>query len=574
MLIRDKEVFRRTVRTFAEIKGKPLNIVFGAFKKPFLLPGRVMMPDRHAPPLILSENDAYTQLEHLLAHFLFDTDYEKAYAAAHALARRIPELGDKIVPLYLFIWSLVEDERVESLWTKIYAGSAVRFNEIKKRLMAGVARNPIEAVLAARANSCGEEVADPGKWRDVYEEAAKSFETVRCAGPDVAIHEAARLTLYVAIKEVDEFGVAWVGGSTIREVFARGGELSDEAFNLAYYDRLRAIKRQPPNIDPTRELSAEEVEESRRRMLELVDRIRKLLVESTGRGAAGRPRRRRAFPFFEDEATSKYGSVRIVSESRRRAPPRDSVVLARTIATKLRNVADKYTRVLDVEGVRIDMNAYVSWRIMENEDPEIFEVEESVRGTHVVILLDGSDSMLASGAFEVARKVSTALALASSQLPNVTFEAVLFGGHHSKNESVIVRANTPESVAALSPVENYPLTPIHVALAYARHSAPPMVRNFLVFLVSDGEPVVSSRRGRPLQWTELVKMVSEEAAALRARRARLFTALVRPRITAPDIRKMYGPPSCWAIIDEVGEIKDFVVRRFVAKLSQFFRKAS
>lgn len=275
---------------------------------------------------------------------------------------------------------------------------------------------------------------------------------------------------------------------------------------------------------------------------------------------------------YEAEFAGRYGSV--IRERAKSAGyiPNDLYITAHKLATKLRFVREKYAGGLDIEGDTIDLQAYINWKVGGMKDePEIFETEVLRHRASMIILFDMSSSMVSERTYYMARRVSTILSLAASMVKGLSMKVFEFGSNTQGDTKVVISDN-PREVMAMRPDPNYYLTPIHVALMVARNELMHMDGARMIVLVSDGVPCFNIQ-GKDVPYERLREWVFEERKKIESRGIELFSVLTRPELKEKDLIKMYGPRGRWVVVDYVNEISSVLVRRFVEKVSEVFRKS-
>ena len=467
----------------------------------------IFLPETSVPPIILNETDLYTAFEHCLAHFAYETNTMLAEICADDFSRRWDD-RDLARNLYMFIWQLLEDERVESLWCMIYEGSKRRFAVLKKRQMLRTVMPPLDAVLAVRGG-----IEYHGSFPEVYEESRRRFERVRCADVDAPLVEARKLCEFL----LNNYDIKL---------------LPDVKIEVVTSDRDEV----PSDVDDSY------INESRKRAWKRVELLRsKIANPKPGKGPFFR-----MLEFQDEEPFSRYGAV--IRERPRRTSeiPQNMLVLARKIATKLRFVREKYVGGLDVEGDTVDLQAYINWRASKMRDePEIFESWIMRRRASVVILFDMSSSMTSRGAYNIAKRVSTVLSLAAAMARGVAVRVMEFGSN-SRGETKVVVASRPEEVAGMRPDPSYYLTPIHVALMVARCEISSMPGAKMVVLVSDGEPCYEID-GKEVSYKTLSSWVAEE-------RRKMALEVLRQQYTEEGYDVVLDEESGWVRVrNEAGE---------------------
>ena len=533
-MIKDKAKFYKTVETFSELLERPIFLRFVTVERQArIIHDTIFIPETSVPPMIVDELDAYTVLEHCLAHFAYETNTELAEIRADEFSRKWND-RDTARGLYLFIWQLLEDERVESLWCLIYRGSEKRFKNLKYRSVLRTVIPPLDAVIAARA-----EIPYNGDFADVYERAVESMKRVRETYVDVPLVEAWKLS----------------------------------EFLLENYD-IKLLLEVKPDIMisdvrdlPPEDMSEEQRKQSRKRALKRVSWLRSRIA----RPRPGRGPYYRIIDVPEDEFLGRYGTILRTKPKESGYIPPQLYTVARRIATKLRFVREKYAGELDVEGDTLDLQAYVNWRSTDMRDePEIFETPTKRRRACMIILFDMSSSMTSRGAYEIAKRVSTVLSLAASMVKGVSVRVMEFGSN-SSGETKIVVASRPSEVAGMRADPSYYMTPIHIALMAARKEIYAMSGAKMVVLVSDGEPCYSVA-GKEVPYKKLRSWVAEERRKMISSGIELFSVFTRTNLLEKELCKMYGSLGRWVVVDNSEEISRVLVRRFVEKVARIFRK--
>ena len=192
----DFPVMQKTVNTFAEIKDVVASM--SLTNSPSCISANGKQRDKKSYYInIKNEGDKYTKLEHELSHLVFNSPIRRLNSCISmmingselAKVKKEFERDGKTIDLQQAKTSIVkscfnfiEDERVESNWSKIYEGSKANFEEQKRQ--AGInmgfekINDPINALMASRFGRDdlleGTPYENVGKYlRDVRETSAK-----------------------------------------------------------------------------------------------------------------------------------------------------------------------------------------------------------------------------------------------------------------------------------------------------------------------------------------------------------------------------------------------------------------
>ncbi|MHA1238157.1 MAG: hypothetical protein ACTSSJ_02750 [Candidatus Odinarchaeia archaeon] len=542
----NKAVFYKTGSIFSEIVGRELKIKFVDDKiTPYSDEFTIYLPIVKSPPIILDENDLYTVLEHELAHHVFGTDYKAAKKWAE---EKYPEVKD----VAFKIWEILEDQRVESLWGQLYEGSLHRFKIIRSRLINRDTKNLIEVLIAARGKRF--DLIPP-----VYIEFAKAFtvylKNVENCGPEASFILAERI-MNVILSTSSLLGpkkLAYTGGYSLEYTLKAVEEVKDDLLSSAQKAALK-------------ELLEKSKEEAKARLEEINELLKKM------QRAYYKPR------YVEEEVSAETQEVR--------SPIREDITLANKLAQILKTVIYKKYVEPEPEGIEIDIDEYIQWKVHPMIERKLFSDEDQPQKFICSVLLDlslsmslrygfYSDSYNTLGFYDklgLAKRAATVLALAFKQIRNVEFRVYGFSGRSDDLMVLVREAKSVLDIQKLGTAEGWGLTPLHLAINIVVERLRKERGKKLLFVITDGAPEASIY-GKPIDQDWLIKWTREAVKNAIDKGIQIYTIMIDPSISEELMHVMFGSSERWTLIRDKDKLKDVMLKYVAKHVTRMIRKS-
>lgn len=518
----------RTTGIFSGILGRKLRLVFDPrIRAPYTDNYVIHLPNRPDTPYVGREA-LYAALEHELAHLVFRTDS----AALHRFAAvHFPEFLD----FFLALLHVLEDERVESLWVRVYPGSQRRFNALYERI-AVYPESLLDSVIAVRL---GRSELIPMKYHPLVPAIEEALQMVRNRGPAATFVAGYRLMRIIA-QYIRQLG-------------------PDEAYGLSQFRTFQAplFRRlpEPPRIQrnvPVPQLvegrEDQLLEAAREEAEQEVETVRARLIEAHATLRPARPPVRR-------------GEVRYVplAETTRTLRPFTSIV--RELTQLFSRVRGREREELAEEGVELDVEEYIEYRALRGRRRvPFFLTEAPAVGMNIVLLVDASRSMAEVGRLERAKRLAYTLALALSRIEGVRFDVLAFSGDRRGKEVVLQHPRSVHDIARIGFVRNYPFTPLHLAITEAARLLATRTGHRVLLLLTDGCPELPA-----VTHEQLVEWVRSAVQEARRAHVHVFAVIVNPRVDRRALVHMFGRGDAWAAVHSDAEARRVIVS-YVARL--------
>ena len=537
----NKSIFYKTVSIFSEIEKKELTLRFISEPiPPHTNMNMIILPVIKTPPLILNEDDLYTSLEFELAHFVFGTDYSKAeqWASKYGVLSEVA----------LTVWKTLEDQRVESLWGKLYKGSMFRFKLRRERLITRDAENLIEVLTAARA-----------KRMDLVPEAllehANYFQNtlreVELCGPEASFIVADRI-------------MAVIKTSSKIEEKIKSGELKEQVIEYV----LKGVEEASSELkDENLEDIKEALQKAREEGLERINEVSQALSRIEKISRKNR--------YIEDKC---QGSTVTLD------PIREDIVTAKKFIQVFKNLIFKRLYDPDNEGIELDIDEYVQWRLNPYQDRHLFLDDDKENQFTCTVLLDlslsmnprygsYSDSYTAVGLttkLGLAKRAATVLALAFKTLRSVKFKVYGFSGNTNDLIVLVREAENILDIQKLDCTPGWALSPLHLAVNVIAESLRNIKGRRLLFIITDGLPE-AMLYGKAVEQEWLIKWTREAVKNAIEKGIQVYTIMIDPDIDQETMHTMFGSSERWTILrdkDKLREVMLKYVAKHVAKLIQ------
>jgi len=136
-----KAPFYKTVEIFSGVVGKRLRLKFESYATPSTDGTTIVLPTCSPDDW----RDVYTSLEHELGHIVFRSDFRNLQKFLDQHYKKYGSFLPRAV------YNLVEDHRVDSLWSRIYAGSAMFMKDYASRVLSRTkVSTPLSTLMAIR----------------------------------------------------------------------------------------------------------------------------------------------------------------------------------------------------------------------------------------------------------------------------------------------------------------------------------------------------------------------------------------------------------------------------------------
>ncbi|RLJ03512.1 MAG: hypothetical protein DRP11_00530 [Candidatus Aenigmatarchaeota archaeon] len=277
-----RDVFHKTKNIVNELKRKRVKLYIEPGAEPCYDHKRQAIFLPHEKPLTLK---TYTLLEHELSHVLFDSKDPDSAVRRILEVFGFPYNSRNYVPIFIAL-NAFEDERVESLWGRIYRGTARRFRILRKTFFEElkITEDPVGALLNAFVGE--PPIYDSSKYLDAYNDAVKLFEQVRYTtyeGAVICTKLFVEKHLLPYLKKYDEIRECFVSASE------KAQEFRDQYFREFFSNPMKAAKQAEKTVAEIQEImekiqdklnGAEMPDEEKRELEELYENALKLLKEA------------------------------------------------------------------------------------------------------------------------------------------------------------------------------------------------------------------------------------------------------------------------------------------------------
>ncbi len=530
----NKSIFYKTVSIFSAIERKELTLKFISEPiPPHTNMNIIILPIVKTPPLILNEDDLYTALEFELAHFVFGTDYSEA--------ERWSKKYGVLAEAALTVWKILEDQRVESLWGKLYQGSMFRFKIRRERLITREATNLIEVLTAARA---------------------KRLDLV----PEALLEHANYFQM--ALREVELCGpeASFLIAERIMNVIKNSSKLEDKIKSGEVKEQIieYTLKGVDEAADELKDESLDDIREALQKAREEgLDRINQISQALSKIEKVSRKNR-----FIEDKCQDTPASL---------DPIREDIVTAKKFIQIFKNMIFKRIYDPDNEGLELDIDEYVQWRLNPHQDRHLFLDDEKENQFTCTVLLDlslsmnprygsYSDSYTAIGLttkLGLAKRAATVLALAFKTLRNVNFKVYGFSGNTNDLIVLVREAEDVLDIQKLDCTPGWALSPLHLAINVIVENLRNVKGRRLLFVITDGLPE-AMLYGKAVEQEWLIKWTREAVRNAIEKGVQVYTIMIDPDIDEETMHTMFGSSERWTILRDKDKLRE-VMLKYVAK---------
>jgi hypothetical protein len=539
----NKSIFYKTTSIFSEIEKKEIILRFIAEDiPPQTKKGIIFLPIVKIPPLIKDEDDLYTALEKELAHQVFGTDYVKAEKWAKEKYKAMWELG-------YAVWKILEDQRVESLWGKLYKGSLFRFKVRREFLLANQATNIIEVFLAARGKRY-DLIPEELQEQVIYFE--KYLQKVELSGP---------LASFLITEKIMK---AIVDSSEISRKIEKG-QMKAGSFEL----ELKSI---------------EKIDESQ--LEDEIKDIKNLLEQAKNEGLDKINEISQALSKIEKVTRkNKYQTGVCESEKTSSDPIREDITTGKKLSQLLRTIIFKRIYDPDNEGLELDIDEYLQWKINPRYERKLFSDDEKEHEFTCIVLLDlslsmnprygsYSDSYSAVGfttKLGLAKRAATVLSLAFKGIESVKFKVYGFSG---SSEDLIVLVKEAENILDIQKLDCTPgwaLSPLHLAVNVITENLRNVSGRKLLFIITDGYPE-ASLYGKAIDKDWLIKWTRESVRNSLEKGVQVFTIMIDPQISDEEMHTMFGSSERWTILRDQEKLREVMLKYVGKKVARLIQK--
>jgi len=574
-----KPPFYKTTEIFGEIVGKKLELRIHENEERCYTDGKNIVVGLKSAE---TQDEIYGFLEHELAHIVFHSDVRN-------LEKFIKVYPSEMRDIAMKVFNIVEDHRVESCWGKIYAGSANRFDRLKRKyVLRTIPQTLLEVLLAVRADRWDlipEEYMDIAKTFTGYlkkvegrtakatfivarkimeiisetltqKESQKSQPQSESGLKDKGSEDKGPEE---ALEDMDKGSQEDEGGGKDRREENKGEDFSEVQKNIMREVELDAryvpldrtqldIKTRECKLDASKD-EEEILQEAEEEMNKLIENVKEKLYQEThsppeDAGIVGKIITKDVYGWLKAKIEPEMG---VVSGLRR----------------AFTRIKGKMKVVETEEGVEIDIDNYIQRKSNPNVQ-EIFQVEESSTGLNIILLLDISRSMGLLKLLE-AKKILLTLYHAIRGISGINLEIYGFSGSsYSPYVTPVVKLDV-ERIMTIIPSEAYPYTHTYDAVKYCGNVLKKKVGKKLLIILTDGKPE-AERLGEELAR----KYTSIAIEKVRQEGIKVYTIMVSPPTsqTLEIMRRTFGRDDTWTVVPEfksAGKILINVVAKHIIR---------
>ncbi|MHA1755053.1 MAG: hypothetical protein ACTSYR_06040, partial [Candidatus Odinarchaeia archaeon] len=488
-----------------------------------------------------NEDDLYTSLEVMLAHIVFGSDFNKA--------KKWSEKHGILSEAALAVWRILEEHRVESLWGKLYKGSMHRFKTRRERLINKPATNLIEVLIAARGKRFD---LIPLGLHGHAKYFLRYFNKVELCGPEATFIIADKIM--EAIKNSSKIGEKIKKGELKEEIIEYVIKAADSIDQTLLEDDLVDIKKQ--------------LEAAKNEGLERINEISQALskIEKIAR-------------------KNRFQSEQFKSDSKSADPIRDDITTAKKLSQILRNMIYKRIYDPDNEGIELDIDEYLQWKINPQYERRLFMDEEKENEFTCAVLLDLSLSMNPRfGAYSdsynavgfttklgLAKRAATVLTLAFKSLSSVNFKVYGFSGNSNDLIVLVKEAESVYDIQKLDCTPGWALSPLHLAINVITENLRNVRGRKLLFIITDGLPE-AMLYGKPIEREWLIKWTREAVKNAIQKGIQVYTIMIAPDLDEETMHTMFGSSERWTILREKEKLREVMLKYVGKQVARLIQK--
>jgi len=616
------DLLRKTAGTFAQVVGKEISLSPTDSEMSYVGWERA----RNRFVIGIDKNDdglkKITKTEHELSHIIFKTDVKELDKCMERImentptSEKFPDFKNKAWNFAKQLYNILEDERIESNYGDIYAGSKKQF-QLSKETHHKINKptgelDPVGAVFCARF--LHDDVIDGSDWEIAKEFLKQTHHKDEKAGIILTKMYWDKYVCPWLQKQLDELedkpkpkskegeseegeGDGKGSGSTVDEklddfegksdadrkkeidkvkssieakekklgettkdkarkekVTKRLEKLFSDAKKQSGHDRVTVPDGDPDPIDFD-DLEGE-LEQSKENFEMQIEEIREALDNPIEmRDADGR--------VLLERLTPKY----VLKIDRPVSTVNPDIQLSRGLNKMFKRIKGKFTDTIETAGMEIDMEEYIQSKVKRTGEFWVEEVEAG--GLSIVIGVDLSGSM-GSHRITVCRNMCATLFKSLEGIDKVDLKIVAWSSPSSQYKLSVTDIKKYEDVRKITSASGHGQNANHMAHQYIDE----MLRKStnqkrLCIMLTDGVPWMSTGR-REYDMDTLLDLTKQAIDETRRHGNKVFGIYIGDNETEVDLmRKMYGTD--FVAVDEIEQARTKVVRAFEAHVVREMR---
>jgi hypothetical protein len=483
-LLSDKEFFRKTSDIAEHMIGCKIDVVFWNDDNKVIdkkLDGKGFILNVATPAVKGIEK--FTAFNHELGHIIMRTPIPEAKELVDRWVKD-EELSDEKRKLYWDTMNVLEDQRIESLMSRLWLANKKRFVRARTnrgKLHKECNNNPVNIILNIRFFR--DDLVKKHKYYKKYKQALEDVCGLGRLGALILLKKLKPMLdewLVQEPKDIDKFTGEPLDGSDIDQMSNSPSMIEDDTTFIDDIDDFSDV-----------------VEESRNDAKNDIDKL-KSSMSGTSRGNILKP----TYLKPVTRVPSSYEVDNILSHNLRKL---------------FRNVSEMPKSKIGYDGDEIDMESYIEGKIRGYDINNCFVDKKIVNGLSIVISIDGSMSMRNFEKMSKVRNLVATLFDSIEDYDNIKIKANVWSSNN-RGDVGITNINNIDDCDKITceNKERFALTPTHLALDYASRILKTMSgRKKLLILITDGQPQYQSWNYN-ISTKTLLKM--NKKAVLKARR--------------------------------------------------------
>jgi hypothetical protein len=483
-LLSDKEFFRKTSDIAEHMIGCKIDVVFWNDDNKVIdkkLDGKGFILNVATPAVKGIEK--FTAFNHELGHIIMRTPIPEAKELVDRWVKD-EELSDEKRKLYWDTMNVLEDQRIESLMSRLWLANKKRFVRARTnrgKLHKECNNNPVNIILNIRFFR--DDLVKKHKYYKKYKQALEDVCGLGRLGALILLKKLKPMLdewLVQEPKDIDKFTGEPLDGSDIDQMSNSPSMIEDDTTFIDDIDDFSDV-----------------VEESRNDAKNDIDKL-KSSMSGTSRGNILKP----TYLKPVTRVPSSYEVDNILSHNLRKL---------------FRNVSEMPKSKIGYDGDEIDMESYIEGKIRGYDINNCFVDKKIVNGLSIVISIDGSMSMRNFEKMSKVRNLVATLFDSIEDYDNIKIKANVWSSNNRGDVGITDINNIDDcDKITCENKERFALTPTHLALDYASRILKTMSgRKKLLILITDGQPQYQSWNYN-ISTKTLLKM--NKKAVLKARR--------------------------------------------------------
>lgn len=522
----------------------------------------------------------YTAVEHELAHLLFESDplakraFIKEYVAAteRILAeQKLEGLSadelDELRSLVSTVVGVIEDARIYSLWSMMYAGSAVLMRQMHQQEVRGylrAAHRSLESFFVVAATGLKVPQGPFSQYEPVLKQAMAMVERKSFTATLVVSKWLVNQVVTLVLKNSNTADPqARVQG--LKQLLEHNGTLSqllaiandwDDALPISVdaqtNGRAQAQAALQQSLDSER-LNAflnETAHAMERRVGEIVEALSEQQKQTA-----------------KDWVQKSLSGPAVIHDPKPATTPVEMGANDEAAVARLRSlfyrVMSRKRHALHEAGSTLDVSAFVAARVARRLDP-CFREEERGRGFKVVVLLDRSSSMQGQKTQQAER--ACRMLVRALRFPFVEFHVWGFTSLDGK-QLQLTRFSARTTSYEAAKVDGF--TPLHLAMEAARAETMLGTSAKQIIVITDGWPAHLTEE-REVSVSALLARVRKEVQTCRRRGTNVTLLAIGNDMDDTGLNLMMGARKHWQRLHPK-KLSDGVVRAVAASFTQYLR---